>query len=100
MHLRRATSKWFRSSGHALDLHGLHRRPVTSHVGHDEYATYANSLLANGIALVPQYGSASRDQAALDLYDRLGFQAVGVDCRLLIECGGAVHCVSMQVPAR
>jgi agmatine/peptidylarginine deiminase len=73
---------------------------VTAHVGHDEYATYANSLLANGIALVPQYGSPSLDRAALNVYRRRGFQAHGVDCRLLIQYGGAVHCISMQVPAR
>ncbi len=65
---------------------------------HDEYATYANSVLANGVALVPQYGHASRDRNALEVYRRLGFEARGVDCELLIQYGGAIHCISMQVP--
>ncbi len=65
---------------------------------HDEYATYANSTLANGIALIPQYGNAQKDQAALDAYRAVGFRPVGVDCRLIIQYGGATHCISMQVP--
>ena len=71
---------------------------VPSAYPHDEYATYANSTLANGVALVPQYGDATRDRAALDAYRGLGFTAVGIDCRQLIRYGGATHCISMQVP--
>ena len=67
---------------------------------YDEYGTYSNSILANGIALVPQYESASKNRAALQAYRDLGFRAVGVDARLIIRYSGATHCVSMQVPAR
>ncbi|RMG15437.1 MAG: hypothetical protein D6731_08420 [Planctomycetota bacterium] len=66
---------------------------------YDEYATYSNSVLANGIALVPQYTSASKNAAALRAYRDLGYRAVGVDSRLIIRYAGATHCVSMQVPA-
>lgn len=72
---------------------------VPAHQTYDEYATYSNSVLANGIALVPQYGSATKDREALRAYERLGFRAVGVDSRLIIRYSGATHCVSMQVPA-
>ena len=66
---------------------------------HDEYGTYANSVLANGIALIPQYSSASKNAAALAAYTSLGFRAIGVDSRLLIRYGGATHCISMQIPS-
>jgi agmatine deiminase len=71
---------------------------VPSAYPHDEYATYANSVLANGVALIPQYGDATRDRAALDAYRSLGFTPVGIDCRQLIRYGGATHCISMQIP--
>lgn len=65
---------------------------------YDEYATYSNSTLANGIALIPVYGNAARDQAALNAYAALGYRAVGIDSRMIIRYGGATHCLSMQVP--
>ena len=73
---------------------------LQAHVAHDEYATYANAAFAGRIALVPQYGNAALDQAALDTYTRLGFTARPVDCELLIQYGGAIHCISMQVPTQ
>jgi agmatine/peptidylarginine deiminase len=72
---------------------------VDADTSHDEYATYANSTLANGVALVPQYRSSTRNRAALEAYERLGYRAVGIDSRLIIQYGGATHCASMQVPA-
>ncbi|MBX3471469.1 MAG: agmatine deiminase family protein [Planctomycetes bacterium] len=65
---------------------------------YDEFATYTNSVLANGVALVPQYGNATLDRAALDAYAALGYRAVGINSRTSIRYGGAVHCLSMQVP--
>lgn len=71
---------------------------VDSNHTYDEYATYSNSVLANGVALIPVYGDAARDRAALDAYARLGYRAVGIDSRMIIRYGGATHCLSMQVP--
>ncbi len=65
---------------------------------YDEYATYTNSTLANGVALVPQYSDSAKNRAALQAYRDLGFTAVGVDSRRIIRYSGAVHCVSMQIP--
>lgn len=73
-------------------------RVYTSH-NYDEFATYSNSVLANGVALIPQYGNSSRDSAALKAYRDLGYTAVGIDSRLIIKYSGATHCLSMQVPA-
>lgn len=71
---------------------------VDAQYQYDEYATYANSTLANGIALIPVYGHATRDAAALDAYRAHGYTPVGIDSRLIIKYGGATHCLSMQVP--
>lgn len=65
---------------------------------HDEYGTYANAISVNGLQLVPQYVNSTKNRAALDVYNQAGFQAVGVDNRLIIQYGGAIHCISMQVP--
>jgi agmatine/peptidylarginine deiminase len=64
-------------------------------------AGYANFLILNGAVLVPTYGDASRDAAALAALkpafaDR---EVVGVDCLPLIHQYGSLHCVTMQIPA-
>ncbi len=62
-------------------------------------ATYANFLIINGAVLVPTY-RVPQDQAALELFrgifpDR---EIIGIDCRMLIEQHGSLHCVTMQYP--
>lgn len=71
---------------------------VDSDYQHDEYGTYANAISVNGLELIPQYTNATKNRAALDVYRSAGFEAVGVDNRLIIQYGGAIHCISMQVP--
>jgi len=63
-------------------------------------ASYANFLLANGLALVPTFDVAE-DTRALDLLCDLlpGRRVVGVPCRALVTGLGAVHCLSQQEPA-
>ncbi len=61
--------------------------------------TYTNTLFVGRTALVPQYGDVATDAAALAAYSKLGYQAVPIDASGLIAANGAVHCVSMQVPA-
>jgi len=65
---------------------------------YDEYGTYTNSVLINGLALVPNYADGSKNRAALQTYRDAGFDAQPVDARLIIRYSGATHCVSMQVP--
>jgi agmatine deiminase len=65
--------------------------------GHRLPATYANFLIINGAVLVPTYG-VPQDEAALAALrpvfpDR---EIIGVDCRVLIEQHGSLHCVTMQ----
>ena len=78
-----------------LPAPGLHRDDG----GHRLPASYANFLIINGAVLVPQYGDPS-DSAALDtVADRFpGREVVGIDCLPLIEQGGSLHCVTMQLP--
>ena len=40
---------------------------------YDEYATYTNSVIAGGVALIPTYSSSSRNRAALDAYAAHGY---------------------------
>ncbi|MFP1682967.1 agmatine deiminase family protein [Alloalcanivorax sp. C16-1] len=62
-------------------------------------ATYANFLITNEKILVPVYGCAT-DRAALDALAAVaGPRTVqGIPCRPLIEQGGSLHCVTMQLP--
>ena len=62
-------------------------------------ATYANFTIINGAVLVPVYG-VSKDERALEILqscfpDR---KVIGVNCRVLIEQHGSLHCVTMQYP--
>lgn len=61
-------------------------------------ATYANFLILNGAVLVPTYGNPLKDEMAINQL-QLAFpdrEIVGVDCRVLIEQHGSLHCVTMQ----
>ena len=63
-------------------------------------ATYMNFYFANGALLVPTFGDARRDEAALDVFRRIlpRREIVGVNCRALIWGLGAIHCLTQQQP--
>jgi agmatine deiminase len=60
---------------------------------------YTNSLTVNGCVLVPTF-HISQDDIALRLYDKHmpGFDVIPVDSRIGINGGGAVHCMTKEVP--
>jgi agmatine deiminase len=63
-------------------------------------ASYANFLLANGMALVPTFGVPTDARALAILGECLeGREIVAIDSRDLVVGLGAVHCVTQQVPA-
>ncbi len=62
--------------------------------------TYTNSLMVGKTCLVTAYKDAERDKAAADLYKALGWKPVMIDVRSIIAANGAIHCISMQVPAK
>ena len=63
-------------------------------------ASYANFLLANGVALVPVFG-APEDSRALDVLREAlpGRRVLGLRCAALVAGLGAIHCLSQQEPA-
>lgn len=67
--------------------------------GHRLPATYANFLIINGAVLVPTYGVPEDEDALAVLAtcfpDR---DIIGINCRMLIEQHGSLHCISMQYP--
>lgn len=64
----------------------------------NELETYVNSLVINGVAIVPVYGE-SNDQVALDIYTKAGLKAVPADSSSLSNDGqGSIHCITMTYP--
>lgn len=73
--------------------------------------SYANALIVNGTAFVPQYLSdldkqlghgravAKLDKQALAAYAKAGLTVVGVPANDLINFQGSVHCMTNTVPA-
>jgi len=62
-------------------------------------ATYANFTIVNNAVLVPVYG-VSQDEYALKIVQNCfpRKKIIGVNCRVLIEQHGSLHCVTMQYP--
>jgi agmatine deiminase len=62
-------------------------------------ATYANFLIVNEAVLVPIYDSLT-DEDALEVVAQAfpGYEIFGIPCLSLIERGGSLHCITMQLP--
>jgi len=62
-------------------------------------ATYANFTITNGAVLVPVYG-VTQDERALEILQSCFSErkVIGVNCSVLIEQHGSLHCVTMQYP--
>ena len=62
-------------------------------------ATYANFLITNQAILMPTYQCPTDEAALAALQQAAGSRPViGIPCRALIEQGGSLHCVTMQLP--
>ena len=72
--------------------------PIYAEDGHALPATYANFLILRGAVLLPLYGVGT-DTAALETLKRIfpKRKVIGVDCRVLIEQHGSLHCMTMGV---
>ena len=64
-------------------------------------ASYANFYVANAAVLVPVFGDARRDAAAVETLSEFfpGRKAVPIDSRALIHGFGGIHCVTQQQPS-
>ena len=62
-------------------------------------STYANFLVINEAVLVPIYGL-PMDEDALEVVAQAfpGYEIFGIPCLSLIEQGGSLHCITMQIP--
>ncbi len=63
------------------------------------WRSYTNSLTVNGRVLVPVFGIAD-DVQALNIYREVmpDFEIVPIDCRIAANGGGAVHCLTKEIP--
>ncbi len=73
--------------------------PVVSEDGQRLPATYANFLIINEAVLVPIYERPT-DEEALEQISRAfpGYDIIGIPCSVLVEQGGSLHCITMQLP--
>ncbi len=64
-------------------------------------ASYANFYIGNSAVLVPVFGDARRDSAALETLSEYfpGRKVMPVNCKELVYGFGGIHCVSQQQPA-
>ena len=63
------------------------------------WRSYTNALTVNGRILVPVYGERTDDKA-LGIYQSVlpHYSIIPIDCRTVINGGGAVHCLTKEVP--
>lgn len=62
-------------------------------------STYANFLVVNEAVFVPIY-DLPMDEEALEVVAQAfpGYEIMGIPCLSLIEQGGSLHCITMQIP--
>lgn len=68
-----------------------------------QFRSYTNSLIIGNTVYVPQYDDAnltiaSKDELARKLYRSLGYQMIKIDSSTSINAGGAVHCLTCNIP--
>ncbi|WP_070988689.1 agmatine deiminase family protein [Halofilum ochraceum] len=74
--------------------------PITAADGTPLAASYTNFLLVNGAVLVPAYADPADATAIERLHAAFPERTVvPVPARTFVEQGGAVHCLTMQLPA-
>lgn len=63
-------------------------------------ASYVNFYIANKSVVVPQFNQPEWDLLAWTLLEKLfpGREIMGVDARPILMGGGAIHCITQQVP--
>jgi agmatine/peptidylarginine deiminase len=66
-----------------------------------DYRSYTNALIVNNRVLMPTYGLPT-DSEAEAVYRAVmpGYEVAGIDCREIIQHGGALHCITREIPPR
>ena len=77
------------------------RIPMPGECVAEDYRSYTNALIVNNRVLMPTYNLPS-DGAALAIYRETmpGYDVVGIDCTAIIAHGGALHCITREIPPR
>ena len=81
--------------------HTVHRVPGLEPIIYEDINTmpnYANGVLINGTALVPQYGR-KEDEVITGILRDHGYDVMPIDSSRIILSNSAVHCISKTVPA-
>lgn len=78
--------------------------PMPTVMGKGAYrcpVTYANFMVLNNAVLVPTFEDSATDEQAIRVIGTAfpERQVLGVDSRVLITQGGALHCASLQLPS-
>ncbi|MBP6825747.1 MAG: agmatine deiminase family protein [Saprospiraceae bacterium] len=62
------------------------------------YPTYANAVFVNKTIIMPIYNHAL-DAGAIDTLEKYlpGYRVFPIDCREIIDAGGAVHCITKEI---
>ncbi len=61
--------------------------------------TYTNSLIVNGVAIIPSYsGKPQEEAAAKAAYEQAGLKVVPVNSDDSITAGGSIHCTTQTIP--
>jgi agmatine/peptidylarginine deiminase len=94
-----------RMLGREMTSHGpmqVHRIPMPAMM-YGEWRTWTNVVFANGVLVVPTYADVEEEKQkeVLELYRRVlpDWEVVGINVDSLMELGGALHCIVMNVPA-
>lgn len=74
--------------------------PIYNAIGERLPATYANFLIINDHVLMPTY-DVPQDALAKQVLSSCfpSHSVIGIPCRALIEQGGSLHCITMQISA-
>ncbi|MDA0346041.1 MAG: agmatine deiminase family protein [Verrucomicrobia bacterium] len=70
------------------------------HQGQRLPMSYLNFFIGNGAVFTPSYGQPKADAAAIDILENAfpKHEIIPIDCQNLILEGGALHCLTQQVP--
>ena len=74
-------------------------RPMKDDNGDPLPATYCNYLVTPSAILMPTYNQSDLDAEAAQILERVyARQVIGIDCSVLVEQHGSLHCATMQIP--
>ncbi|WP_394842200.1 agmatine deiminase family protein [Pendulispora brunnea] len=74
---------------------------VKGWVSNGTWYTYTNSLIVNRTVIMPFYNAAEQNVAAQRAYESAmpGYRVVGVNSESSIGDGGAIHCLTREIPS-